>query len=245
MIYILVPTFGQLERLNKCIKALEEKTFSDNVRLLISYENWNLGKPRGFTITANELIRSALTDESCSEIVMVNSDTEILTDRWLDKIYDYTKYRPDVGIVGPQEIMNFNDGEYWIDNSISPTKRKPGEGEILDVPYICFAFIWIRREVFDKVGILDMCFNPGYFDDFDFGVRTWLAGYRSVMLPNIQYRHARGGTFGDLVSKGVMKSGSVNWDVFFEKWKGIIFAGENSTILLNRLKELSKCGHVK
>lgn len=240
MIYILIPAFGQLERLDKCIRALEEKTFSDNVRLLISYENWNLGKPRGFTITANELIMSALADKSCSEIVMVNSDTEISTDRWLDKIHEYTKDLPDVGIVEPQEILNFSDGEFWIDNMITPIKRKPGEGEILEVPAAGFAFAWIRREVFDKVGLPDLRFNPGYFEDFDFGIRSWLAGYRSVMLPNIQYRHARGGTFGDLVSKGVMKPGSANWDTFHEKWKDIVFEGESSTALVNRLKELYK-----
>lgn len=216
MIYILIPAFGQLERLNKCIKALEERTFSDNVRLLISYENWNLGKPRGFTLTANELIRSALVDDNCSEIVMVNSDAEISTDRWLEKIHEYAKDRPDVGIVEPQEILKFDDGEYWIDGGI---KRRPGEGEILEVPAAGFAFAWIRREVFDKVGMLDLRFSPGYFEDYDFGVRSWLAGYRSVMLPNIQYRHARGGTFNDLLSKGVVKCGSVNWVHFMRNGK--------------------------
>lgn len=238
MIYILIPAFHFLDKLTKCIKALEERTFSDEARLLISYEDYKLGKPRGYTATTNNLIKAALLDPDCSEIVLVNSDTEIMTEHWLDKIHEYVKNRADVGIVEPMELLKWPDGEEH--GLYFGKKLHPGEGEPIEVPACGFGFVWIKREVFDKIGILDMRFNPGYFEDFDFGVRAWLAGYRSVMLPGIYYKHERGGTFKELVEKGIMPPGSNNWKVFHEKWKGLIVEGEDIMIIFNKLRS-----HVK
>lgn len=238
MICILIPAFGSWERLTKCVNALQERTHRDDVQLLINYENFEFGKPRGYTLAANELLKSALMNNDCSEIVLVNNDTEILTDRWLDKIHDYVKDYPEIGVVAIQELMKFDDGEY----SLLPHSGKkclPGQGEIEDLVYAGFAFVWIKRDVLDKVGLLDMRFNPGHYEDYDFGVRTWIAGYRVIWLPKIQYRHERGVTFASLVDKGICKYPNLQAKLFHEKWKDIITEGESSIVVLNRLKELS------
>lgn len=234
MIYILIPTFHVWDKLTTCIKALEDRTFSDEARLLISYENYNLGKPRGYPATTNDLIKAALLDPDCSEIVVVNSDAYIMTDHWLDKIHEYVKDRADVGIVEAMELLKWPDGD---ESGFCWEKRiHIGEGEPIEKPACGLGFTWIKREVFEKIGILDMRFNPGYFEDFDFGMRSWLAGFRSVMLPSIYYKHERGGTFKELIEKGIMPPGTNNWKVFHEKWAWLIVEGEDIMSIFNKVR---------
>ena len=46
-----------------------------------------------------------------------------------------------------------------------------------------------RRDLFARMGGLDTAYSPGYFEDLDYCVRLWRAGWRIVFLPDVALLH--------------------------------------------------------
>jgi hypothetical protein len=91
MIYILIPSFHDPARLNRCLKALTEKTGpAPDWKALINFET----NPHGFTKTANRLLKTAMDDPDTTGVVIMNDDTEMQTQFWLAKMMDYTIANP-------------------------------------------------------------------------------------------------------------------------------------------------------
>jgi len=53
--------------------------------------------------------------------------------------------------------------------------------------------VLIRREVFDRIGLLDEGYFM-YFDDMDFCRRAWQAGFTTLYWPRARVVHLRGGS---------------------------------------------------
>jgi len=62
-----------------------------------------------------------------------------------------------------------------------------------DLDWVSFACVAIRREVFDRIGLLDEGYFM-YFEDMDFCRRARVAGYRVGYVPKARVVHLRGGT---------------------------------------------------
>lgn len=110
----------------------------------------------GYTAATNLGIKASNGDF----VLLLNNDTELLeqpVNQWLDMIVAPFA-DPDVGLSGP--LMLHDD--------------------YADFDVIIFFCAMIRREVFEKVGILDEIFSPGGGEDIDFAVRTAQAGFKIV-----------------------------------------------------------------
>jgi hypothetical protein len=105
----------------------------------------------------------------------------------------------DVGAVGGRIILL--DGTLqeagcaiWREGHVYQHGRgdSPSAPEYLfqrDVDYCSGAFLMTPRELFHKMGGLDTAFSPGYFEDLDYCIRLWRAGWRIVYLPDIALLH--------------------------------------------------------
>lgn len=58
------------------------------------------------------------------------------------------------------------------------------------VDYVTGAALAFRREVVERIGLLDEGFWPGYFEDVDFCLRTRNAGYVVLYIPDAVLTHA-------------------------------------------------------
>ena len=58
-----------------------------------------------------------------------------------------------------------------------------------DTEYITGCAMLIKREVVEKIGMLDNAFSPMYSEDADFSIRTSRAGYRLVYVPQAKLWH--------------------------------------------------------
>lgn len=58
-----------------------------------------------------------------------------------------------------------------------------------DVDWLVGAFIMVRREVLDTVGLLDIAFDPLYYEDIDWCYRIWKAGWRIRYVPQAKIVH--------------------------------------------------------
>ena len=171
-------------------------------------------KNLGYAKANNQAIR-------CSQsrfVLLLNPDT-LLEQNSLQVLVDYLTTHPQVGIVGPK-VLN-SDGSFqpqckrgearpWevicyfsgLSRLFPKDPRFCGylqghldENTINFVPAISGSCMLIRREMMDKIGLLDEAFFA-YQEDTDFCVRARQAGWQVVFNPEAHIIHygGRGGT---------------------------------------------------
>ncbi len=186
MYSIIIPTINHCEDLLKpCLESIAKYTdketevivvangCTDNtLEYLHSLSDINLrviwvDEPLGYTKATNLGIKQAQGEY----IVLLNNDTVLLpqpVNYWLE-LLKAPFVDPKTGITGP---VKFD----WDCGARQ---------------YQCMAFwlVMIKREVFDKIGILDEIYSPGMGEDGDFCVRLTQSGYNLVSVPNDVYGH--------------------------------------------------------
>lgn len=131
-------------------------------------------------------------------LVLLNQDTRVLPG-WLQAMVDALR-RPKVGIVGCKIL--YPDGETiqhaggWIEwplglaHHYGQGERDEGQwDEPRQVDYVTGAAMAFRRDLLEKVGLLDEEFRPAYFEDTDFCFRAREAGYEVWYVPSATLIH--------------------------------------------------------
>jgi O-antigen biosynthesis protein len=149
---------------------------------------------RGFPVAVNQAAEAA-----CGEyLLLLNNDTEVLDDS-LGTALRFLEANSDVGAVGGRIILL--DGRlqeagctFWREGHAFQYGRgdNPTAAEYQfqrDVDYCSAAFLMTRRKLFAQMGGLDIAFSPGYFEDGDYCIRLWRAGWRVVYLPKVAILH--------------------------------------------------------
>lgn len=188
---------GSVERIER---AIADHSWSEWVRLIGS--EVNVGFPSGCNIG----IRAVDADA----YLLLNNDTIVLPGA-IESLLGALEAHPEAGIISPR--LQWPDGrrqvncrryitpisEFMAAASTGPVSKLLKRYDILmpisDGPeepqWLCFASAVIRREVFEKIGLLDEgYFN--YFDDVDFCRRTWGAGWRVLSWPEAEVIHLIG-----------------------------------------------------
>ncbi len=149
---------------------------------------------RGFTAGMNQAAEAA----SGEFLLLLNNDTEVL-DNSLEAASRFLADNPDVGAVGGRVILLdgtlqeagclLERGGHSVQYGRGAAPSSPEYQFRRDVDYCSAAFLMTPRDVFQQVGGLDVSFSPGYFEDADYGVRLWRAGWRVVYLPEVAIVH--------------------------------------------------------
>jgi GT2 family glycosyltransferase len=157
---------------------------------------------RGFPIAVNQAAEAASGDF----LLLLNNDTEVLGDS-LGTALRFLEANPDVGAAGGRIILL--DGTlqeagctFWQEGHAFQYGRgdNPTAAEYQfqrDVDYCSAAFLMTRRRLFAQMGGLDPAFSPGYFEDGDYCVRLWRAGWRVVYLPQAAILHYENASSAD------------------------------------------------
>lgn len=153
---------------------------------------------RGFAGGNNVGIKAA----SGEFLVLLNSDT-LVTKGWLGGLIKPLSDDPSIGLVGPvsnkvgTEQMIFTSGETpeeILQEGLLWTERS--RGSRFETEMLCFFCVATRRDVIEKVGVLDEDFELGYCEDDDYSLRVRSAGYRLVCAEEVFVYHKGGGSFG-------------------------------------------------
>lgn len=236
--FIIMPAYGHRDLMEKAIHSIVTTVKRHDICFLIKYNDPAIQKrPEGFTKATNDLLGFAASDPNMESVTLIATDVEVATDDWLTKLLDYSKANPDIGMIAPQELLLSENYE----SSLLPytgERLKIGEGTGTELVYPIWAMVFITKECLKKVGFLDEAFSPGSYDDFDYGVRARIAGFKSVWFADVQYRHVRGATLGPLVNDGTFEYPSKQADYFYKKWKGVIGEGQPAEAVLGWLRTL-------
>lgn len=191
----------------------------------------------GFSKANNQAIK----ESRGRYVLLLNPDTVVEEDTF-KKCIDFMDTHPDAGALGVKMIDG--KGEFLPESkrslptpmvsfykmfglaSLFPKSRRFGKYHLgyLDrekthrVEVLAGAFMFIRKEVLDKIGLLDEAFFM-YGEDIDLSFRITEAGYQNYYFPHTTIIHYKGES---------TKKGSLNYVKMFYQAM-IIFAGKHFT----------------
>lgn len=153
----------------------------------------------GFAEGNNIGIRYALNC-NCDYIALINNDTIIVDDSLFRLIDKMEENEDNIGIGG---IVNYyfsdsdkiwhagiiNDFNYGKPFSVKNFNRN--QPLLYHVDYVPGSSMVIKREVFDKIGLLDAKYFA-YFEENDFCIRAKIAGFQIAFLQNTKILHKIG-----------------------------------------------------
>lgn len=238
---IVVPVYNAAEKVRECIKSIiKNTTLSDKVKVLIiddcspdkevdkvlkEFENCDFitiernEKNLGYTKNINKAIK--LCDDS--DVILLNSDT-IVTLGWIEKIQEKAYLSKSIGTVTP---VSNSAGAFSVPkqgtnlipkhldvNSMAKEVEQVGKGLYFSVPTgngFCF---YIKRSVFDSIGLFDeINFPIGYGEENDFSMRCKGDGFFNLVALDTYIFHHEHCSFSekskDLMERGISKVNSL------------------------------------
>ncbi|MGL5152259.1 MAG: glycosyltransferase [Clostridium sp.] len=214
-ISIVILTFNNLNYTISCVESIRSYTTDVDYELIIVDNNstddtraWlktqedikyilndeNYGFPKGVNIGIN-------ATDGTTDILLLNNDT-VLTPGWLKKLQDTLYSSDDIGAVGPvsNSVANQQDikASYTtIDEMLDFAKDREEKFKgVLEEKHLLIGYCFlVKREVLNKVGLLDELYSPGNYEDCDISLRIIDEGYRLVLCHDTFIHHAGSATF--------------------------------------------------
>ena len=163
-------------------------------KLIVNSENL------GYAKANNQAARQT----SSRYVLLLNPDVEIEPDT-LEKILAYADVNPSVGICGckilkpdgtldkasRRSFPNLANSFLYLTLGKSDYHLALPDDQIAEVDSVVGAFMLVRREVIDKVGLLDEDFFM-YGEDIDWCWRAKAAGYKVIYAPVTTVKHHKG-----------------------------------------------------
>jgi GT2 family glycosyltransferase len=246
---VVIPTFGPPDDLIEAVRSIRRTTPEDKVRIVVADDasapehvarlkeiagvRLVLGETNvGFAANANRGIAAA---EPAGDVVLLNSDVIALPD-WLACLQFAAHSDDDVGIVGAKLL--YPDGRIqhggvhrnlgapeWFDHRyrFKPADHGPANvtAPALAVTGAC---MYVNRAVLDAIGSLDERY-PMAYEDVDWCLRAWEAGFRVLYHPPATLVHKESVTRGTEVGERELAS----QEAFWTRWRSFLDEREVST----------------
>ncbi|GAA3408578.1 glycosyltransferase family 2 protein [Paenibacillus hodogayensis] len=235
MTSIIIPTFNELDLLRECIQAIE--TYTDTPYEIVVVDNGStdgtidyclkksvvlvsLPENRGFPEACNYGLKAA----SGSELLLLNNDV-VVSKRWLANMLNSLYSTERVGIVGPR--TNYASGMQQIElayGDMNEFQETADQFNVSDpakwiearrIVGLCFLF---KRELMDRIGLLDERFSPGHYEDDDYCYRARLAGYRLLIAGDTLVHHYGSQSFRKQGQERMDRLVDMNFHKFVDKW---------------------------
>ncbi|GAC1387354.1 MAG: hypothetical protein NVS1B7_1560 [Candidatus Saccharimonadales bacterium] len=240
---IIIPSYNDEAVIVPCIKSIKETTNQELVKIIIvddycqktsrtflkQLEDEQVSviyrkSNGGFAKAVNTGLKAA---NKKHDVVLLNSDI-VAHPNWLEGLqFGAYEFGVDTGIVGPKllypdgriqsagshrntDVPEFFDHYYrFQDSNYGPA----------NIPQYCQAVtgacMYVKREFINNVGILDEGFQFA-FEDVDWCLRGWDAGYRSLYFPASVLTHVESASRPKHKTLSVREKQSVAY--FWDKW---------------------------
>ncbi len=239
---VVIPTYGDPALVAAAVQSVRRTTQRRRVQIIVcddasSAEHvQELRRGRG----ANRLIlgqtnlgfagnvnRGLAAANPAHDVVLLNSDVVARNPDWLAFLQHEAYSAPDVGIVGARLL--YADGRIqhagvhrnlgapqWFDHRYRFQSAHHGPANVAcDVLAVTGACMYVRRETLDAIGPLDRRY-PMAYEDVDWCLRSWQAGYRVRYQPRAVLEHPESATRPTAVGEREQES----QDQFWSRWRG-------------------------
>jgi GT2 family glycosyltransferase len=240
---VVIPSYNDFGVLVPCVESIKETTDPKLVKVIIvddycqkesreflkTLEDDQVSviyreKNGGFAKAVNTGLKAA---DKKYDTVLINSDT-IMHSGWIEALqFGAYEFGVDTGIVGPKllypdgriqhagahrntDVPEFFDHYYrFQDSNYGPA----------NIPQYCMgvtgAAMYVKREFMNNVGILDEGFQFA-FEDMDWCIRGWEAGYRTLYFPSAVITHVESATRAKNQTMSEKEKTSIEY--FWKKW---------------------------
>ena len=228
---IIIPVWNNLDITRDCIQSINDNTrypyrivVIDNASDLKTKQYLNSlkndlqnqisiitnAKNLGFVKAVNQGLKFSDAKYMC----IMNNDT-IATSGWLEEMVAIAEMDNLIGMVNPSSNTSCQfPGKMGIHEYAESLNRLKGTYQYL---YTCRAFCMIlKKEVKDRIGLLDENFGVGYFDDTDYCKRAQGYGYKTVRAKGSYVYHKESQSFAKIKKKDIIFS--ENEKKFIRKW---------------------------
>jgi GT2 family glycosyltransferase len=199
----------------------------DRLKIIANPDN------RGVAAGNNQGIRAAL-DAGCRSVLLINNDTEFGPTLITQLDEGLTAHRVDMTC---PKMMYYDDPQRiwaaggtfqpWLGyRCIHLGQREIDRGQhdrVRLVTYVPTCCVLIKKEVFEKVGLMDERYFA-YADDTDFMYRAMKAGVKLMYLPEVKLLHKVGSLSGGEDSPFALHYGTKNSTFFLLKHFGFMYA---------------------
>lgn len=191
-------------------------------------------------------------------IVLLNNDT-ILTPGWIHRLIKPLKENDNIGMAGPVSNSVGNDQmlDFFVGDPIEgPDKSwlmefyEMYKDQFYETDLLGFYCVAIKREVYERVGDLDVSYGIGMFEDDDYCERVRALGYKLVIVKDAFVYHHGSASFKKIESSTYHKVWETNKALFEKKWgkewvqpkkpKSVFVDCQNRQDVSNVLKSLNK-----
>ena len=219
LISILIPTRDYADILEQCLKSIYEKTTYKNYEVIVldnqsekketldlfdkyknEHSNFKVVKA-DMEFNYSKINNLGAKEANGDYIVLLNNDTEVITNDWLDNMVGYAM-QDHIGAVGAKLIYPDNTLQHCgVVLGIAGTASHFGVGIPKEdngsyarylVPYnngaVTAACLMVSKKKFMEVGGLSEDLKVA-FNDVEFNVKLLKKGYYNVCLPQVQLYH--------------------------------------------------------
>lgn len=234
---IAIPVFNGLRYTQECVKAIRNNTAIPFDIVLID----NGSTDGTAEWAAKECIPTIRNEENkgfgyaCNQgmmvgvspyVVLLNNDV-IVPEGWADRLMNHLKDDKKIGLIGPctnyagsrQQIeARYADKEAFKVFSEELYQKQQGKRDTVD--HLVGLCLMMRRNVLMEVGLFDVRFGLGNYEDNDYNVRTRMAGYSLAIARDVFVHHYGSRTFieNKIDYERAMKD---NKKLFESKWGSV------------------------
>jgi len=221
---IIIPVYGALPYLEQCIKSILKNTKHPYNLIIIDDGNAPLIKEYLRTIKSARIITNKKNlgwlkscnigiENSENNVILLNSDT-LVTEGWLEKMDRCAHSDSRIGMVNPlSNSAEFLSIPYPLEfnsipagftlESFSNLISELSECRYPSIPAAPGFCLLIKREIFNRIGILDEKVKLGCGEDDDFYMRAKREGYEVVCCDDAFVYHYGKERFVDLADRKV------------------------------------------
>ena len=252
MVSILIPTKDHVEVTKKCLDSVYAKTNYRNFEVILidngsveretlklfeeykkKYKNFRVLR-EDIEFNYSKLNNLAVKKAKGDYLVLLNNDTEIITENWLEILVGYAM-QPHVGAVGPKLLypdetvqhagVILGLGGVASHAYIGSDRNELGMYGRLRVPYnyaaVTGACLCVSKKKFEEVGGLEEDLKVAY-NDVDFCLKLLKAGYYNVEIPMVEVYHYESKSRGSDLDADKIDRFNAEQDYMWEKWGDIL-----------------------
>jgi GT2 family glycosyltransferase len=241
---VVIPSYRDADRVAKLVASINATTDRARVRIIVADDGSGpehlaaLEAINGIEVVAGELNtgfaanvnRGVRAADPERDVVILNSDMVALPG-WLAALQYAASRADDIGVVGAKllyadhriqfggTVRNLGAPE-WFDHRFRFQPSNWGPANVAQpVLAVTGACMYVRRNLIDKIGLMDEAY-PMAYEDVDFCLRAWEAGYRVIYWPAAELHHLESVTRGTEVGGRERESQRVFW----KRWGGFFDA---------------------
>lgn len=244
LVSIIVLTYNNWEFTEECLDSLELNTNYPNWELIVVDNASADGTPEFLReyAASREHVSLILNDENLGFAagnnvglklakgeyqILLNNDTYV-TPGWLNDLIRHFD-DDEIGLVGPVTNNIGNEAKldlHYANMSemvmVSRAYTRKHSREHIFVDTAAFFCVAIRKEVIEKVGLLDEAFGRGFFEDDDYCIRARKAGYKVAIADDVFVHHHLSASFNKLKDdekQGLFEKNKAIYESKWGEWK--------------------------